>query len=206
MRLWTCTLNLQPSAATLRLMAGDPRPTLFILWHNRLFVATEISRRYRPARPLHSLVSTSKDGAWLSAFFESTGMRVVRGSSSRGGREAVTALVDVLRAGHDGGITPDGPRGPRYEIKPGALVVARRARARVVLVGITYARAWTLPSWDRFLIPHPFTRARLHAEWVPDEALKSDDALAFLQTRLLNLNPDPDTSHETGGNPPQNII
>jgi lysophospholipid acyltransferase (LPLAT)-like uncharacterized protein len=74
----------------------------------------------------------------------------VRGSSSRLGREAAKALVDVMRAGDDVGITPDGPRGPVYEMKPGALIVARRAQAAVVLVGMDFESSWRLPSWDGF--------------------------------------------------------
>ena len=63
------------------------------------------------------------------------GVGTVRGSSSRLGREAATTLVETLRAGHDIGLTPDGPRGPRYELKPGGLIVARRTRAPLLLIG-----------------------------------------------------------------------
>jgi lysophospholipid acyltransferase (LPLAT)-like uncharacterized protein len=196
MRVWCASLHIQPSPETRRLMAGDPQPTLFVLWHNRLFVAAELSRRLRPARPLHGLVSASKDGAWLTAFFESAGLRVVRGSSSRGGREAAAALVDVLLAGHDAGITPDGPRGPIYGFKPGAVVVARRGRARVVLVGIDYANAWRLRSWDHFLLPHPFSSVRVHAEVAESHALEDKEARAHLEATLLKINCDPDLARE----------
>jgi lysophospholipid acyltransferase (LPLAT)-like uncharacterized protein len=171
-------------------MAGDSRPTLFVLWHNRLFVAAELSRRLRPSRPLHGLVSTSKDGAWLSAFFESAGLRVVRGSSSRGGREAAAGLVEVLRAGHDAGITPDGPRGPAYVCKPGAVVVARRARARVLLVGLHYESAWAVGSWDRFQIPLPFSRFQLRAQEIDGNSVTADDAREKIESVLRDLNRD----------------
>jgi lysophospholipid acyltransferase (LPLAT)-like uncharacterized protein len=190
MRAWCITLRCRTSPATRRLIAGDQRPVLFVLWHNRLFASAELSRRLRPTRPLHCLVSASKDGAWLSAFFKGAGLRVVRGSSSRGGREAAAALVDVLRAGHDAGITPDGPRGPIYGFKPGALVVARRARVRVVLLGIHYEQAWSLRSWDRFLIPLPFSGLYLHAVELEASALQSENALSRLESLLRDCNRD----------------
>lgn len=206
MRVWCASLHIQASAETRRLMAGDPQPTLFVLWHNRLFVAAELSRRLRPARALHGLVSASKDGAWLTAFFESAGLRVVRGSSSRGGREAASALVDVLRSGHDAGITPDGPRGPIYGFKPGALVVARRGRARVVLVGIDYANAWRLRSWDRFLLPHPFSTVRIHAAVADSYSLEDKEARAHLEATLLAINCDPELAREQATATPFTVI
>jgi lysophospholipid acyltransferase (LPLAT)-like uncharacterized protein len=195
-RVWSATLDIRTGEHTRGLLGADPRTTLFVLWHNRLFVSMELCRRLRPGRPLHGLVSSSKDGAWLAAFFESAGLRAVRGSSSRGGREAASALVEALRGGDDAGLTPDGPRGPIYGFKPGALVIARRARPRVVLLGIAYADAWQLPSWDRFLLPHPFSRVRVGALEVPLEELEGEAALAKLEAALRGLNPDgDDTRH-----------
>jgi lysophospholipid acyltransferase (LPLAT)-like uncharacterized protein len=190
MRVWCATLRLRFSEQTRRLVSGDEQPTLFVLWHNRLFAAMRLSQTLRPTRPLHCLVSASKDGAWLSAFFESAGVRVVRGSSSRGGREAAGELVDVLRAGHDAGITPDGPRGPIYVCKPGAVVVARRAKVRVVVLGIGYEKAWRVRSWDRFAIPHPFSTIHFRVEEIAPDALASDEARELIEKRLVELNPE----------------
>jgi lysophospholipid acyltransferase (LPLAT)-like uncharacterized protein len=170
-------------------------PVAIVLWHNRLFLAAEIVRRYRQGRPAYALVSASQDGAWLSAFFSLAGMRTVRGSSSRLGREAATALVDVLRAGYDVGITPDGPRGPRYECKAGSIIVARRTHAPMLLVGAEFDSAWQLRSWDRFVIPKPFSRVRMRCEVVmSDQLADRDAATAGIQARLIALNPDRQTS------------
>jgi lysophospholipid acyltransferase (LPLAT)-like uncharacterized protein len=188
MRLWASTLRLRTDAETLRLLTVDQAATMFMLWHSRGFVAAELSRRLRPGRPLHGLVSTSRDGAWLTAFFESVGLRVVRGSSSRGGREAVKALVDVLRAGHDVGLTPDGPRGPAEVLKPGALVIARRAGARVLLVGIHHEECWRLPSWDSYNLPRPFGTVWLRVREADASLLRGPDALPHLENMLRELN------------------
>jgi lysophospholipid acyltransferase (LPLAT)-like uncharacterized protein len=119
------------------------------------------------------------------------GLRAVRGSSSNFGREAAAALVEVQRAGHDIGITPDGPRGPCYDFKPGAVIVPRRTGAPLLLVGGDFKSAWQLKSWDRFYLPTPFSRVRLHCELVENEQLADRDAAAAtIQARLLALNPD----------------
>lgn len=190
MRIWCFTLRITLSEDSRRLLAGLDGPCLFVLWHNRLFAAADISRRFRPERPLHCLVSSSKDGAWLTAFFNSVGLRAVRGSSSRGGREAVSALVAVLRAGHDAGITPDGPRGPIYVCKPGAVVVARRAGVPILLIGMNYESAWRLRSWDKFYLPRPFSRVHLRLRELAMAALRAEDGPAALEAALRELNQD----------------
>ncbi len=187
---WARTLRLELNAESrANLERHGTEPVAFVLWHNRLFLAAEIFRRFR-RRPVCALVSTSRDGAWLAAFFQLAGLRAVRGSSSKGGHGAARGLVASLRAGHDVGITPDGPRGPRYDFKPGAVVVARRAGAAVLLVGTRFGPAWRLRSWDGFYVPRPFSRVVVTCELVPSEGLAREDAVEMLATRLRAINPD----------------
>ena len=191
LKIWGRSLRFELSPEDLKNYTKKDEPVAIVLWHNRLFLAAEIVRRFRVGRPAYALVSASQDGAWLTAFFSLAGMRAVRGSSSRLGREAATALVDVLRAGHDVGITPDGPRGPCYELKPGSVIVPRRTRAPVLLVGAEFSAAWRLGSWDRFYLPRPFSRVRMRCELLTPEQLADRDAgLALMRERLLAINPD----------------
>jgi lysophospholipid acyltransferase (LPLAT)-like uncharacterized protein len=190
LRVWGGTLRFElTDAARQNLAQHDGGPVAFALWHNRLFLAAEIFRRFR-RRPVCALVSTSRDGAWLAAFFGLAGLRAVRGSSSRGGREAAHALVGALRAGHDVGITPDGPRGPRYDFKAGAVIVARRSGADVLLVGAKFGPAWRLRSWDGFYLPRPFSRVQIECERVPAAALAGGGAVDTLAARLRAISPD----------------
>ena len=190
-RLWWTTIRICISEEDRRIVELRGEPTIFVLWHNRLFMAAEVVHRFRKGSPLYSLISGSRDGSWLAAFFSAVGLCAVRGSSSRDGREAASALVDVLRSGFDVGITPDGPRGPVYEMKPGALIVARRARTRVVLAGMDYESSWRVGSWDGFHIPRPFSRVHMRFEVVANDALdERDEAARQLGRRLVELNPD----------------
>jgi lysophospholipid acyltransferase (LPLAT)-like uncharacterized protein len=191
LRLWGMTLRFDTSPEDLRNYTKRDEPIALVLWHNRLFLAAEIYRRYRRPRPAYALISASGDGAWLTAFFSLVGLRAVRGSSSRLGREAAGGLVDVLRAGHDVGITPDGPRGPCYELKPGAIVVPRRTGTTLLLIGGEFSAAWRLRTWDGFYLPRPFSRVRMRGELVsPDQLAERDDTIARLRERLLAINPD----------------
>ncbi len=191
LQLWGRTLRFDTSPEDLRNYTRREEPVALVLWHNRLFLSAEIFRRFRAGRPAYALISASQDGAWLAAFFSLAGMRAVRGSSSRGGREAANALVEVLRAGHDIGVTPDGPRGPCYDFKAGALIVARRAQAPLLLIGAEFDSAWQLKSWDRFYLPKPFSRVRMRCEYVPASALESRESAAeHVAARLRALNPD----------------
>jgi lysophospholipid acyltransferase (LPLAT)-like uncharacterized protein len=191
MRLWAMTIRMRIPEDDLRVITDAGQPTIFVLWHNRLFMVAEIVRRFRVGHPVHGLVSASKDGAWLAAYYSVAGLGAVRGSSSRLGREAATALVATLRSGNDIGITPDGPRGPVYEMKPGATIVARRAQARVVLIGMDFESSWRLPSWDGFHLPRPFSSAHMRFVAVaPGELEDRDECTRKLGERLSAMSPD----------------
>jgi len=191
-RGWGRTLRFEADAVTHQLLAISDEPVACVLWHNRLFLTPEIFRRYRQHRQVHGLVSASKDGAWLAAFYRLIGIQPVRGSSSKLGREAARALIEVLHSGHDVGITPDGPRGPVYSVEPGVLVVTRRQRVPLLLIGAEFGPAWRLRSWDGFYLPWPFTRIKMQCTLLrpisPDGTKLSADEL---RSALLAINPDP---------------
>ena len=191
LRTWGRTLRMQADTETLARLTKSDEPAAIVIWHNRLFLSAEIFRRYRYRRRVFGLVSASKDGAWLAAFYTMIGLTPVRGSSSNFGREAGKALIEVMRAGHDIGITPDGPRGPLYTVEPGVLVVTRRNNAPMILVGAEFGPAKRLRSWDRFYIPWPFTRIKMRCTVLP---AKNADGTKLgadeVRSALLAINPD----------------
>ncbi len=191
LKLWGRTLRIEISEEDRKAIERHDVPVAIVIWHNRLFLAAEIFRRHRTHRELVALISASGDGAWLTAFFSIVGMRAARGSSSRLGREAASALVDAMRAGYDIGVTPDGPRGPCYDVKPGVLIVARRVGAPLLLMGVEFTSCWRLRSWDRFVLPKPFSRIRLRCEQIgPEQLADRDGVLEHLRARMLAINPD----------------
>lgn len=135
--------------------AGEP--VIYVLWHGRLLPATYLRRHEGMA----TLISRHRDGAYISAIAHRWGFQVVRGSSSRGGSNALRALAREIGAGRSVAITPDGPRGPREQMKPGALQLAQLTGAPLIPAATSAQRAWWFEGWDRFLVPRPFSRIRV---------------------------------------------
>ena len=131
------------------------------LWHNRLLVFPLILRRFFPQRHGVALISASRDGDLLADAVQRFGYDVVRGSSSRLGASAILQLTQVLASGRDVVITPDGPRGPAYELGPGIIFLAQKSGAPVLPINLEYSRCWRLGSWDRFIVPWPFAKVRV---------------------------------------------
>jgi lysophospholipid acyltransferase (LPLAT)-like uncharacterized protein len=130
------------------------RPHVFLLWHE---VLLPLLWQHR-GQGIAIVVSEAREGQYLADFAVSLGYRAVRGSSSRGAARALLGAVRELREGRAVAFTPDGPRGPRRELKPGVVAVAQRGRAVIVPIHARASRSWRLHSWDRFMIPKPAAR------------------------------------------------
>lgn len=130
------------------------RPLVFLLWHEALLPLLWQHRRQGVA----IVVSEAREGQYLTDLALSLGYRAVRGSSTRGGTRALLGAVRELREGRSVAFTPDGPRGPRRQLKPGVVAAACRGGGVVVPIHAEADRAWRLHSWDRFLIPKPAAR------------------------------------------------
>jgi len=122
-------------------------------WHGSMLIGWFMQRN----RNFASLVSKSKDGDVLTAILEKWDFHVVRGSSSKGGHEALDMMIHLTEENYHLALTPDGPTGPIYKMKPGAVITARRSQIPLLLVGIGMKSKWTLKSWDKFEIPKPFS-------------------------------------------------
>ncbi len=141
----------------LRILWRDGTPVIYTVWHGQILLLPWIyGRRYR----LHALTSRSRDGEILSRFIQGFGIRVVRGSSSRGGARALLALARVIKDLRENVlIVPDGPRGPRRVAQNGAVVLAKMTGAPIVPLAFGAVPCRVLRSWDRFVVPNPFARA-----------------------------------------------
>lgn len=146
-----------------RLAASD-RPVIFAFWHERLAVCGEwISLRLMSERrPVALLTSLSRDGEIAARMGQMRGYRIIRGSTSRGG---LASLLEIRRAmrheGHSAAIAPDGPRGPGRKVQRGTPMLARLVGAPIVPLAYATSRSWRLRSWDRLVVPKPFSRTVL---------------------------------------------
>ncbi|WP_244502152.1 lysophospholipid acyltransferase family protein [Terriglobus roseus] len=130
---------------------------VYVFWHRALLLA---AWRYR-GLGIRILISASFDGELIARLVERLGFVPVRGSSSRGGAAGLLAATRARKAGYKVAITADGPRGPVYVAKDGAAAIAQRAHSSASCFHLHPESAWTLRSWDRFLIPKPFSRVRV---------------------------------------------
>ena len=167
-----------------RVMATPPeKPLLWAFWHNRLFVMPYVFEHFFPGRPGAALTSASKDGEILAAFLNRFGVRAIRGSSSRGGARALVEMKRAIEDGYIMGITPDGPRGPRYHLNPGVVKLAQVTGGFVLPVRVRYSRCWQLKSWDGFMIPKPFATVEITFDTLHEVPPTADDA-AFEAERV----------------------
>ena len=144
-------------------IVGKPVTENYIgaLWHNRLLIFPLVLRRFFSNRRGAALISASRDGDLLTDAIQRFGYDVIRGSSSRLGASAILQLTGELASGRDVVITPDGPRGPVYELGPGIVFLAQKSGASVLPMNLEYSHCWRLGSWDRFIIPQPFSKVRV---------------------------------------------
>ena len=155
-RAITCTLRFHvDDRAGVAARAGLP-PVVWAFWHNRLFIVPQLFARFQ--RRGAALTRASKDGELLAAVLARFGVQAIRGSSSRRGAAAWRELRRAVQEGWDVGITPDGPRGPRYNVHPGLLLLAQKTGAPILPLRIRYSGKLELKSWDGFQIPLPFAR------------------------------------------------
>ena len=192
--LWCRTLRMRwirkDLVSALRERYGN---LIFAFWHNRFFYMSYGYRRIQGDRNVVVMISRSRDGEYLHGLLDSFGYETVRGSSSRGGEEAAGRFARLVRSGLDGCVTPDGPRGPLYKVRPGAVMLAKLTGSPIVPVTYLTKRHARLGSWDGFYIPAPFSRGVVvFAEPVIVEKDADDDARRKksreLEEKLLALN------------------
>lgn len=146
-------INDQPLRAVLA--SGDA--VIVAFWHNRLLMMPLVA----PGQRFCIMVSQHRDGEIATRALAGWGIRTVRGSTTRGGVGGFLRLLDAFRCGYTLAVVPDGPRGPRYVAKPGVIRLAKATGAPIYPVTFAARRATRLRSWDRLIIPWPFTRVAI---------------------------------------------
>lgn len=138
----------------------DNSPSIIAFWHASMLPGWHCHAGSHSI----ALVSQSKDGSILTRLLEQWGIRTIRGSSSKSGKEALSEAIEQVKQGHILLLTPDGPRGPRNRFKPGAVIAAQRAGVPLYLARITESGAHIFEkSWDKFRLPFPF--AKIHIDY-----------------------------------------
>ncbi len=151
----------------------DSKPLILAFWHSCIFPAIYAWRNLQ----IRVMSSDSFDGEYTGRIIRKFGFVKVRGSSSKGAVRALLGMRRVIEEGASVAFTIDGPRGPRYVAKPGPVVLARATGAPMVAFHIALAKPWVLNTWDKSMIPRPFSRALLRISrkiQVPEDSGDAD--------------------------------
>jgi lysophospholipid acyltransferase (LPLAT)-like uncharacterized protein len=159
-RLLGSTLRFQHTLEDGSMADGlrHPPPGIYCFWHRAMIASAYHFRN----KHIAIMISRSFDGELIARIVEKLGFRPVRGSSSRGGAGALIGMREELELGHPAVFTADGPRGPLYVAKPGPVVLAQKTGYKICCFHVAVERAWILKSWDKMMIPKPFSRAAFY--------------------------------------------
>lgn len=147
---------------------------IFAFWHGTMLVPWYVLKLHQPS----TIVSKSKDGGLLSNLLSSWNYDVKRGSSSKGGKEVLEELVNEANKNKIIAITPDGPRGPNKIMKAGTVIIGKKTKTPIILVGVNYKKSVKLRSWDQFEIPLPFSKVKI----IYSNSIEVDPELSYEET------------------------
>lgn len=183
LRFYLFTLRVQVIGEEIALGSlADHERMIVAIWHQRFLPALAYVTKFKHFKPV-VMISQSKDGELAAKLAERLGLIPVRGSSSKGGTVALAAVLEALKNNLVAIHIVDGPRGPRGVVKPGLISMAQISGGVILPIIVTAEKAWMTKSWDRFLIPKPFSKVTI--EWG--------------QPFVVPRNLDPDSSEELRG-------
>lgn len=172
------TLRIEEvNAAPVRQLESEGRNYVLAFWHGTMLIPWYVNR----GKQFAGLTSKSKDGDLLARILKQWKYKVVRGSSSTGGDVALGIMVDYARNKTSVAVTPDGPRGPAYQLKPGAVITAKKSGVPLVLCGVGIKKKRHLKSWDRFQVPGFFSPVRV----IYSDPIYVDRALSYEETSVV---------------------
>ncbi len=153
----TWKVSIEDTEGVLKCISSKKSAHITTFWHRYLLCMLCIFRGYPVCVP----VSRHNDGEYVAHIMHRYGLLTARGSTTRGSLSMIREMVRHINAGRSCAITPDGPRGPKYSVQPGFILLARRSGAPVHPIGIAVSGCWTFHSWDELVVPKPFARIRV---------------------------------------------
>ncbi len=161
-------------------------PVVFAFWHGDLLMQPYLYYQFRKIPKANVLISDHFDGALISKTMRYFKLGTIAGSTNRNAAKVLIQAIRTLKDGYDIGITPDGPKGPRYSVGDGIVVMAQKTGAKVIVYNCKPTNYWQLGSWDKFVIPKPFGTLEFFAsEPIDLTGLELESAKKLIQERLM---------------------
>ncbi len=152
-----------------------------VAWHGELLISPQVYRKLRKTQPTSAIISRHFNGELIARVLRYLHISSLRGSSNRGARGALINSIKAINKKQTILISPDGPKGPRYSMSDGAVALALKAKLPIMIVNYQPSSYWQLKSWDRFLIPKPFSKLDIYHQVITLNGMSKDKAKEYLQ-------------------------
>ena len=156
-----------------------------VCWHGELFMSPQAYRKIHKKHPASAIISSHFDGSLIASTLKMLGIRSLRGSSRNGAKQVLLQAFKSIKSGEEVLITPDGPKGPRHHMSDGAIGIALKSKLPVFVMNYRAEKYWQLNSWDRFVIPKPFTKVDFYLQSISLEGMELDEAKEYLLGKML---------------------
>ncbi|SFV59883.1 Protein of unknown function DUF374 [hydrothermal vent metagenome] len=163
----------------------DEAQHVCVCWHGELFMSPQAYRKIHKKHPASAIISSHFDGSLIAGTLNLLHIRPLRGSSRKGAKQVLLQAFKSIKQGEEVLITPDGPKGPRHSMSDGAIGIALKSKLPVFIMNFKAENYWQLKSWDRFVIPKPFTKVDFYIQSISLEGMALDEARAYLLEKML---------------------
>ena len=156
-----------------------------VCWHGELLMSPQAYRKIHKKHPASAIISAHFDGSLIASTLNMLKIRPLRGSTKKGARQVLLQAFKSIKSGEEVLITPDGPRGPRHSMSDGAIGIALKSKLPIFVMNYKADYYWQLKSWDRFVIPKPFTKVDFYIQSISLEGLTLEEAKVYLSDKML---------------------
>ncbi len=168
-----------------RLNEITPDQTIVVCWHGELLMSPQAYRYFHKKQLASGIISRHYDGEMIARILKFFSIEPLRGSSSRGAKQVLLEAFRAIKKGNDLLVTPDGPRGPRHVMSDGAVGLAVKSSLPVLLVNYKAKKYWQVNSWDRFVVPRPFTPIDFYMQSISVTGMELEEAKRYLTSKML---------------------
>lgn len=156
-----------------------------VTWHGELCLTPQAYRYIHKTHPASAIISAHFDGSLIAGALGFLKIRALRGSSRKGAKQVLIQAFRSIKAGEEVLITPDGPKGPRHTMSDGAVGIALKSKLPIFVMNFKASRYWQLNSWDKFVIPKPFSRVDFYIQSLCLDGMREEEAKSYLSEKML---------------------
>jgi lysophospholipid acyltransferase (LPLAT)-like uncharacterized protein len=156
-----------------------------VCWHGELFMSPQAYRHIHKKHPASAIISSHFDGSLIASTLSLLNIRPLRGSSRKGAKQVLIQAFRSIKSGEEVLITPDGPKGPRHSMSDGAIGIALKSKLPIFVMNFQAKHYWQLSSWDKFVIPKPFTKVDFYIQSISLEGMELEAAKTYLSSKML---------------------